>query len=79
VSLVWFEHVKRFWDMDPTRFAFGADDTLQGDHLRHLALRAPEFVKLTDKVVARDVQALGFEVDLTKPQVPMSSRSGCAT
>ena len=23
VSLVWFEHVKRFWDMDPTRFAFG--------------------------------------------------------
>src|SRR5262245_39627368 len=23
VSLVWFEHVKRFWNMNPTRFAFG--------------------------------------------------------
>src|SRR5262249_37712064 len=23
VSLVWFEHVKRFWDMDPLRFSFG--------------------------------------------------------
>ncbi len=23
VSLVWFEHVDRFWDMDPRQFAFG--------------------------------------------------------
>ena len=23
VSLVWFEHMRRFWNMDPTRFAFG--------------------------------------------------------
>ena len=23
VSLVWFEHVDRFWNMDPTRFVFG--------------------------------------------------------
>jgi anthraniloyl-CoA monooxygenase len=28
VSLVWFEHIDRFWDMDPSRFAF------EGDHLR---------------------------------------------
>jgi anthraniloyl-CoA monooxygenase len=23
VSLVWFEHVDRFWDFDPVQFAFG--------------------------------------------------------
>jgi anthraniloyl-CoA monooxygenase len=71
VSLVWFEHVKRFWDMDPTRFAFGLMTRSKAITYDNLALRAPEFVKLTDKVVARDVQALGFEVDLAKPDVPM--------
>ena len=34
VSLVWFEHVKRFWDMDPTRFAFGLMTRSQRHHLR---------------------------------------------
>lgn len=71
VSLVWFEHVKRFWHMDPTRFAFGLMTRSKAITYDNLALRAPEFVKLTDKVVARDVQALGFEVDLAKPDVPM--------
>jgi anthraniloyl-CoA monooxygenase len=71
VSLVWFEHVKRFWDMDPTRFAFGLMTRSKAITYDNLALRAPEFVKLTDKVVARDVQALGFDVDLSKPDVPM--------
>jgi anthraniloyl-CoA monooxygenase len=71
VSLVWFEHVKRFWDMDPTRFAFGLMTRSKAITYDNLALRAPEFVKLTDKVVARDVQALGFDVDLAKPEVPM--------
>ena len=71
VSLVWFEHVKRFWHMDPTRFAFGLMTRSKAITYDNLALRAPEFVKLTDKVVARDVQALGFEADLGKPDVPM--------
>src|SRR6186713_2982551 len=71
VSLVWFEHVKRFWDMDPTRFAFGLMTRSKAITYDNLALRAPEFVKLTDKVVARDVQAQGFEVNLAEPAPPM--------
>ena len=71
VSLVWFEHVRRFWDMDPTRFAFGLMTRSKAITYDNLALRAPEFVAEIDKVVARDVRAQGFEVDVTKPAVPM--------
>jgi anthraniloyl-CoA monooxygenase len=71
VSLVWFEHVKRFWDMDPTRFAFGLMTRSKAITYDNLALRAPEFVKLTDKVVARDAQAQGFLIDTTEPVAPM--------
>jgi anthraniloyl-CoA monooxygenase len=71
VSLVWFEHVKRFWDMDPTRFAFGLMTRSKAITYDNLALRAPEFVKLTDTVVARDTQALGFEVNTAEPAPPM--------
>ena len=71
VSLVWFEHIKRFWDMDPTRFAFGLMTRSKAITYDNLALRAPGFVKLTDKVVARETQAQGFEVDTTKPVAPM--------
>ena len=45
VSLVWFEHVKRFWDMDPTRFAFGLMTRSKAITYDNLALRAPEFVE----------------------------------
>jgi anthraniloyl-CoA monooxygenase len=71
VSLVWFEHVRRFWDMDPTRFAFGLMTRSKAITYDNLALRAPDFVKMTDKVVARDVEAMGFDVDTVKPEVPM--------
>jgi len=71
VSLVWFEHVKRFWDMDPTRFAFGLMTRSKAITYDNLALRAPEFVKLTDTVVARDTEKLGFEVDIAAPAPPM--------
>ena len=71
VSLVWFEHVKRFWDMDPTRFAFGLMTRSKAITYDNLALRAPEFVKLADKLVARDTQAQGFDIDVAKPGVPM--------
>lgn len=71
VSLVWFEHVKRFWDMDPTRFAFGLMTRSKAITYDNLALRAPEFVKLADKLVARDAKAQGFDVDLAEPDVPM--------
>src|SRR6516225_8610589 len=53
VSLVWFEHVDRFWNMDPTRFAFGLMTRSKAITYDNLALRAPEFVKQADRVVAR--------------------------
>ena len=53
VSLVWFEHVKRFWDMDPTRFAFGLMTRSRAITYDNLALRAPEFVREVDTLVAQ--------------------------
>ena len=63
VSLVWFEHVERFWNMDPTRFAFGLMTRSKAITYDNLALRAPEFVAQADQVVARDTRALGFPAD----------------
>ena len=71
VSLVWFEHVDRFWNMDPTRFAFGLMTRSKAITYDNLALRAPEFVDDVDRVVARDVRALGFEAETGKPRSPM--------
>ena len=33
VSLVWFEHVDRFWDFDPGAVRLRRHDPRQGDHL----------------------------------------------
>lgn len=71
VSLVWFEHMKRFWDMDPTRFTFGLMTRSKAITYDNLALRAPEFVADVDKAVAQDVRSLGFDADVNKPTVPM--------
>ncbi len=71
VSLVWFEHVNRFWNMDPTRFAFGLMTRSKAITYDNLALRAPEFVKQADEVVARDARALGFNTAEPKPLAPM--------
>jgi anthraniloyl-CoA monooxygenase len=71
VSLVWFEHVRRFWDMDPTRFAFGLMTRAKAITYDNLALRAPEFVAELDRLIAQDVRNQGFDVDVVKPAVPM--------
>jgi anthraniloyl-CoA monooxygenase len=71
VSLVWFEHVDRFWNMDPTRFAFGLMTRSKAITYDNLALRAPEFVTQADRAVAREVKALGFPADAEKPLAPM--------
>src|SRR5207249_4597876 len=67
VSLVWFEHVKRFWNMDPTRFAFGLMTRSKAITYDNLALRAPEFVKSADRLVARDTRPLGLDFDTSEP------------
>src|SRR5499426_1189856 len=71
VSLVWFEHVDRFWNMDPTRFAFGLMTRSKAITYDNLALRAPAFVAEVDRVVARDVRSLGFPADVSQPLAPM--------
>ncbi|NKE47435.1 bifunctional salicylyl-CoA 5-hydroxylase/oxidoreductase [Roseomonas frigidaquae] len=55
VSLVWFEHVRRFWDFFPTRFAFGVMTRSKAITWDNLALRAPDFVAETQRAVAEEV------------------------
>jgi anthraniloyl-CoA monooxygenase len=71
VSLVWFEHVDRFWDFDPVQFAFGVMTRAKAITYDNLRLRAPEFVEKVDRHFARQVKARGFDVDVDKPHVPM--------
>jgi anthraniloyl-CoA monooxygenase len=71
VSLVWFEHVRRFWNMDPARFAFGLMTRSKAITYDNLALRAPEFVRKVDGLVAREAHERGFKVDELRPAAPM--------
>ena len=71
VSLVWFEHVDRFWDFDPVQFAFGVMTRAKAITYDNLTLRAPDFVGEVDKAFARQVRAKGFDVDVEKPAAPM--------
>src|SRR5262249_50814230 len=71
VSLVWFEHIDRFWSMDPTRFAFGLMTRAKAITYDNLRLRAPAIVAEIDRVVAEEVRRKGFDVDVEMPAVPM--------
>ncbi|MGZ9105697.1 MAG: bifunctional salicylyl-CoA 5-hydroxylase/oxidoreductase [Rhodoplanes sp.] len=71
VSLVWFEHVDRFWPMDPQRFVFGLMTRAKAITYDNLRLRAPAFVDEIDRAVAQDVRAQGFAVDTMRPVAPM--------
>jgi anthraniloyl-CoA monooxygenase len=71
VSLVWFEHVDRFWDFDPVQFAFGVMTRAKAITYDNLMLRAPDFVAEVDKAFAQQVRAKGFDVDVEKPAAPM--------
>jgi anthraniloyl-CoA monooxygenase len=71
VSLVWFEHLDRFWDFDPVQFAFGVMTRAKAITYDNLTLRAPDFVAEVDKAFARQVRAGGFDVDVEKPLAPM--------
>ena len=80
VSLVWFEHVKRFWNMDPTRFAFGLMTRSKAITYDNLALRAPEFVERGRP--GRGARRRGRSASRPTPRSRWrrcSSRSACAT
>ncbi|WP_426614686.1 bifunctional salicylyl-CoA 5-hydroxylase/oxidoreductase [Bradyrhizobium sp. McL0616] len=71
VSLVWFEHVDRFWDFDPVQFAFGVMTRSKAITYDNLKLRAPDFVAEVEKSFAKQVRGNGFDVDTNKPMVPL--------
>ncbi|MBR0822368.1 bifunctional salicylyl-CoA 5-hydroxylase/oxidoreductase [Bradyrhizobium liaoningense] len=71
VSLVWFEHVDRFWEFDPVQFAFGVMTRSKAITYDNLKLRAPDFVAEVEKSFARQVRDSGFDVDTKKPMVPL--------
>ena len=58
-SLVWFEQIERFMDMDPTRFAFGLMTRSKAITYDNLLLRAPGFVAEVDAMIAREAKAEG--------------------
>jgi anthraniloyl-CoA monooxygenase len=67
VSLVWFEHVKRFWHFHPQQFAFGVMTRSKAITWDNLALRAPDFVAQTQQVFAEQARAQGLPASLAKP------------
>jgi anthraniloyl-CoA monooxygenase len=71
VSLVWFEHVKRFWDMDPLRFSFGLMTRSKSITYENLELRAPEFVRHVARNFASEVRRSGHDVDADRPAPPL--------
>src|SRR5256885_12388910 len=71
VSLVWFEHVDRFWDFDPVQFAFGVMTRSKAITYDNLKLRAPDFVAEVERSFAKRVRDSGFDVDTETPMVPL--------
>jgi anthraniloyl-CoA monooxygenase len=71
VSLAWFEHMKRYWGMDPRQFAFGVMSRSKQITWDNLELRDPAFVRDVRRWFAQQVREQGFEVDVENPPVPM--------
>ncbi|HMA89177.1 MAG TPA: bifunctional salicylyl-CoA 5-hydroxylase/oxidoreductase [Burkholderiales bacterium] len=71
VSLAWFEHMKRYWGMDPLQFAFGVMSRSKQITWENLELRDPGFVREVQRWYAADVRAKGFDIDPANPPVPM--------
>ncbi|HJS77089.1 MAG TPA: bifunctional salicylyl-CoA 5-hydroxylase/oxidoreductase [Burkholderiales bacterium] len=71
VSLAWFEHMKRYWGMEPVQFAFGVMSRSKQITWENLELRDPRFIKEIHRWFAQKVKAQGFDIDLASPPVPM--------
>src|SRR5581483_3233123 len=71
VSLVFFEHLSRFWHFDPVQFAFGVMTRAKAITYDNLRLRAPGFVEEVDRHFAAGVAADGLRVDTVRPKPPM--------
>jgi anthraniloyl-CoA monooxygenase len=71
VSLAWFEHLKRYWGMEPPQFAFGVMSRSKQITWENLELRDPAFVREVHKWYATKVRDQGFDLSIEDPPVPM--------
>ncbi len=71
VSLVWFEHLRRYWGMDPLQFGFGLMSRSKQITWENLELRDPGFVANVQRWFAARQQALGYAVGAGRTPVPM--------
>ena len=71
VSLAWFEHLKRYWGMDPQQFAFGVMSRSKQITWENLELRDPEFIKKIHQWFAQKVNGQGFDLSMENPPLPM--------
>ncbi len=71
VSLAWFEHMKRYWEMDPEQFAFGVMSRSKQITWENLELRDPAFVKQVHRWFAMKTREKGLDIDIENPPVPM--------
>ena len=71
VSLAWFEHMRRYWSMDPPQFAFGVMSRSKQITWENLELRDPAFVRNVHRWFAARVRAQGFDISLDDPPAPM--------
>jgi anthraniloyl-CoA monooxygenase len=71
VSLAWFEHMTRYWGMEPQQFAFGVMSRSKQITWENLELRDPRFVREIHRWFASKVREQGFDIDLADPPAPM--------
>jgi len=71
VSLAWFEHMQRYWGMEPEQFAFGVMSRSKQITWENLELRDAAFVRSVHRWFAARVKQQGFDIDLENPPVPM--------
>jgi anthraniloyl-CoA monooxygenase len=71
VSLVWFEHLARFWDFESIQFAFGVMTRSKAITYDNLRLRAPAFVAAVDRHFAAAARVHDPAVNIETPAVPM--------
>jgi anthraniloyl-CoA monooxygenase len=71
VSLAWFEHMRRYWGMEPQQFAFGVMSRSKQITWENLELRDPGFIRNIHLWFAKRVREQGFDIDLKNPPVPM--------
>ncbi|HYL24755.1 MAG TPA: bifunctional salicylyl-CoA 5-hydroxylase/oxidoreductase [Burkholderiales bacterium] len=71
VSLAWFEHMKRYWGMEPEQFAFGVMSRSKQITWENLELRDEAFVRRVHRWFAHKARKQGFDIDLDHPPVPM--------